>query len=100
MILSLNLSSPAEVGKRLAARARQRRLDNGMTQAELAERSGVPLGTLRLFERSGKASLEAVLKLAFVLEAESEFERLFYAQPPRTIDDVIGRSSRQRGRRK
>jgi transcriptional regulator with XRE-family HTH domain len=97
-MISLKLSSPTEVASRLAARAKQRRLDSGMTQLELAERSGVPLGTLRLFERSGKASLEAVVKLAFVLDAADEFERLFYAKPPLTIDDVVGQPNRKRVR--
>ena len=34
----------------------------------------MPYGTLRAFEEPGKASFEIVVKIAFALEAEDEFE--------------------------
>ncbi|MHB1103430.1 MAG: helix-turn-helix domain-containing protein [Devosia sp.] len=84
----------------LAGRARDRRLAQNMTQAGLAARAGVSLGTLKLFERTGKASLETVLRIAFALGADAEFDQLFAALSPRTIDDVIEKPPRRRGRRK
>jgi transcriptional regulator with XRE-family HTH domain len=79
---------------------KRRRIDANLTQRELASKAGVSYGSLRLFEETGKVSFEAVVKIAFALEAEAEFERLFPPRPPKTLDDVIGRPIRQRVRKK
>ena len=62
---------------------------------------GAPRGLfgLRPFEEVGKISLEALVKIAFVLRAEVEFGQLFPPQTPRTIDDVIYRPVRKRARK-
>ncbi len=93
------LGTPLEVMEAVAARVKRRRIDANLTQRELASVSGVPYSTLRLLEETGKASFEAVVKIAFALHAEREFDALFPPQTPRTIDDVIGRPARQRARR-
>lgn len=98
-MLSIMLNNPRDVMRKVAQRARQRRLHENLTQQGLAERAGVSLGTLKLFERSGKASLETVLLIAFALGSEKEFSCLFPPPPPRTIDDVVDKPARQRGRR-
>jgi transcriptional regulator with XRE-family HTH domain len=51
----------------LAKNVKARRLAIGLTQAGLASRSGVPLGTLRKFERTGAASIETLFKLLMVV---------------------------------
>lgn len=99
-MLTFSMTSPADVIKGISERIRRRRLDLELTQRELAARAGVSYGSLRLFEETGKISLEALVKLAFVLEGEAEFEHLFPPRPPKTIDDVVDRPVRQRGRRK
>ncbi|WP_261335454.1 helix-turn-helix domain-containing protein [Rhizobium leguminosarum] len=99
-MFSFNMTSPAEVIGGLSERMKRRRIDAGLTQRELAIRAGVSYGSLRLFEETGKISLEALVKIAFVLEAEAEFEHLFPPRPPKTIDDVIGRPVRQRVRKR
>ena len=99
-MFALSLTSPAEILKGVAARMKRRRLDLDLTQHELASRSGVSYGSLRLFEETGKASFEAVVKIAFALEAEAEFEALFPPRPVKTLDDVVGRPVRQRARSK
>jgi DNA-binding XRE family transcriptional regulator len=99
-MFAFNMTSPAEVIGRLSERMKRRRIDVGLTQRELAARADVSYGSLRLFEEIGKISLEALVKIAFVLEAEAEFEHLFPLRPPKTIDDVVDRPVRQRVRRK
>lgn len=79
---------------------KRRRIDGGLTQRDLAARAGVSYGSLRLFEETGKISLEALVRVAFALEGEAEFEHLFPPRPPKTIDDVVDRPVRQRVRRK
>lgn len=99
-MFALNLTSPAEILKCVATRMKHRRIDSNLTQRELASRSGVSYGSLRLFEETGKASFEAVVKIAFALEAETEFEALFPPRPARTLDEIVGRPVRQRVRKK
>lgn len=99
-MLAFSMSSPAEVIGGLAERMKRRRIQHGLTQRELAERSNVSYGSLRLFEKSGKISLESLVKIAFVLEAEAESNHLFPGRPPQNIDDVVDRPLKQRVRRK
>ena len=74
----------------LASRAKSLRKTQGFSQAELAERSGVSLGSLKRFEHSGQISLDSLLKLAFTLKALDEFELLFPAKEnPSSLDDLL-----------
>ena len=100
MVLSTKLSSPQDVLVGLAARAKRRRLDANLTQEGLAQRAQVSLGTLKLFERTGKASSEFIVRLAFALNAEEQFDHLFPPEAPKSIDDIIAKPQRLRGRRK
>ena len=56
-----------EVSKKLANRFRILRKKSKITQQEMAERSGVSLGSLKRFENPGKVSLESQLKLMHLL---------------------------------
>lgn len=99
-MLEFNLTSPAEIIDGVAGRMKRRRIDANLTQKEAASRAGVSYGSFRLFEETGKASFQTVVKIAFALEAEGEFEHLFPPRPPKTLEDVIGRPVRQRVRKK
>jgi transcriptional regulator with XRE-family HTH domain len=99
-MITLNIKSPADILRDVAARMKRRRIEANLTQRELASRSGVSYGSLRLFEETGKASFEAVVKIAFALEAEAQFEALFPSRPPMTLEDILGRPDRQRVRKK
>ncbi len=71
------LQTPSDTQRELAARVKARRLALNITQAELAERSGISLGSLRRFETTGEISLRAFLELALVLGELKEFSTLF-----------------------
>ena len=94
------ITSPAEVLATIGRRARALRLSRNLTQEGLAARADVSLGALKLFERSGKASIETVIKIAFALGVEAEFASLFPQDSFARIEDVIERTPRKRGRRK
>lgn len=96
--MALKLTSPFDAKQGLRARARKRRLENNLSQEGLAKRAGVSLGTLKRFERTGDISVESLIALAFALNAETEFEGLFPKQEYRSIDDVIAKPTRRRGR--
>jgi transcriptional regulator with XRE-family HTH domain len=74
--------------------ARDRRIALGITQADLAARSGVPLGTLKRFERLGEVSLSSLLALAEALDALEGFHALFPLPEARTLEDVEHQAAR------
>lgn len=98
--LPLKLASPFEIKEGLRRRAKQRRLENNLTQEGLSRRANVSLGTLKHFEKTGDASIEFLLAIAFALGAEREFDELFPSRPYKTIDDIVEKRQRLRGRRK
>jgi transcriptional regulator with XRE-family HTH domain len=57
-----------------------------LSQKEMAERSGVSLGSLKRFESQGKISLESFLKLAHLLGHLKDFEAILL--PDENLDDV------------
>ena len=68
--------TPSEVSLELAKRLKEIRRQLKLSQADLADRSGVSLGSLKRFENSGRISLESLLKLAHLLGKLKEFENL------------------------
>ena len=68
---------PGDVLKDTAQKHKVIRKQLKLSQAELAERSGVSLGSIKRFENSGKIAFESLLKLAHILGRLSEFESLF-----------------------
>ncbi len=86
----------------LAHRVKARRLERGWTQQELADRSGIALATYRRFERDGPISLERLLKLAVILDAQAGFDDLFAHPPARSLSELedADRPARKRGKRR
>lgn len=64
----------------LILRFKKRRKEAGLTQKELASRSGVSYGSIRRFELSGDISFASLLKLASVVGCLSDFNELFKYQ--------------------
>ena len=92
---------PEETATKLAVRLRERRLAHNLSQEGLSERSGVPLGTLKQFERTGKISLLSFIRLLVALKEETGLNQLLNEpQPFETLEDVLKQPKRrQRGRR-
>ncbi|WOF75179.1 helix-turn-helix transcriptional regulator [Parvibaculaceae bacterium PLY_AMNH_Bact1] len=86
-----SLITVSKAQEKLAEHLRAQRLALGLTQAGLAERSGVSLPTLRKFEQKGLISLESFLKLSMAL---GSLEKFVAAAEPITpefssIEDVL-----------
>lgn len=75
----------------IGERARKLRLMRNLRQEELATRAGVGIATVRRFEKTGGASIENVLRIATVLNAERAFEKLFEAPPYTSLDEALAR---------
>ncbi|SED61043.1 Helix-turn-helix [Rhodobacter sp. 24-YEA-8] len=68
--------------------ARQRRLLLGWSQADLAARSGVSLGSLKRFETSGEISLTSLLAIAEAMAVLEGFLSLFPMPEPRNLSEI------------
>ena len=80
-------------------RLKRRRLALQLTQQGLADRSGVSLGTLKKFERSGQIALQSFVRLAIALQDERALEQLMQEQKFSSLDEVLqSDKQRQRGR--
>ena len=73
----------------LVERFREVRRESKMSQTAIAQRSGVSLGSVKRFERTGEISLSSLLKLAFVLGYEDDFNNLFTRKNYQSIFDVV-----------
>jgi len=88
-----------QLSKQIADRIRLLRLNQEWSQREVAARAEIPLATYRLFETTGKISLERLLRVATALHRSQDFENLFAPPPIRSIDDLVDkRPKRKRGR--
>ena len=87
----------------LGGRARQLRIFHELKQGELAARAGLGPGTIVRFERTGRASIENVLRIATVLGADEAFDGLFEVPKYKTLDEALAQpasATRQRVRRR
>ena len=62
-------------------------------QKELAERSGVSLGSIKRFEQTGEISLQSLTKIAIALRAEDELESLFTSANFESIEEILNGQS-------
>lgn len=102
-ILAISLKSPNDVLQEVRDRFKRRRLALNLTQAGLAKRSGVALGSLKRFETSGLVAFDSLLKLALVLDCLGDFDGLAdedaQAMSGKPLDEVLaGTRTRKKGR--
>lgn len=99
------LISLSKAQKTLVQNVRERRLQMDLTQEGLAERSGVPLSTLRKFEQTGMISLESFLKILSIVGGLEEMIEGLKPNKPlfRSIDEVLNndeKTIKKRGSKK
>lgn len=94
------LHTPEDVARQLAERVKALRLRRNWKRATLADRSGVSEASLKRFERTGRISLENLLKLAFALDRLHEMTTLFDPAPATSIKELEAQqdSAPKRGR--
>jgi len=97
--MSFTLHSSDEIAMELAKRAKGRRLSLNLTLEGLAKRSGVALGTLKKFERTGQISLVSFIRLSVALNDDAALERLLHEPEYDTLEDVLEvKKKHKRGR--
>ena len=83
------LYAPVDVADTIAERIRALRLSRKWKQSTLAERAGVSLASLRRFERTGKGSIDLLLRLAFTLDRLPDFLNILLTDSPATMDELV-----------
>ena len=85
----LNQKTPNEIAKSLAEKIKQQRKKLKISQQELAQKSGVSLGSIKRFETKYEISLQSFIKIAIALDLDGDFEGLFAAKSYTSINEVI-----------
>lgn len=83
------LRSPGDVNKQIAEQMQKRRKEKKLTQVQMSKRADVSLGSLKRFERTGEISLSSLIKIAFALGCEDDFDHLFAKKGYASIQEVI-----------
>ena len=95
-MIRLTQKTPDVIQAELAEKVRARRRELRYSQAELARRSGVSLGSLKRFEREHEISLASLVKLSIALGCWEDFDALFARPRYNSIEDVIASAQRAR----
>ena len=81
--------TPKEIGNLIAGRIRAIRKRRKLSQEKLSEKSGVSLGSLKRFERSGEISFTSLIKIAIALDVAADLEELFKEIPYLSIKEML-----------
>ncbi|MDR1997999.1 MAG: helix-turn-helix transcriptional regulator [Candidatus Margulisbacteria bacterium] len=73
----------------LVRRTRLRRKEAKLSQAALASRAGVSLGSLKRFEQTGEIALSSFIRIAYVLGYEHDLEQLLTRKNYQSLDEII-----------
>lgn len=74
----------------LVERVKMRRKEQGLSQKELAVRSGVSYASVRRFETEGEISLSSLMRIAQVLDCMQDFDALFRTKKIVDLKDFQG----------
>lgn len=81
--------TPTEIIKNLVLKIQDRRKKLKISQVELAQKSGVSLGSIKRFESKYEISLSSLIKIAIALDLDKDFDNLFSQKNYISIDEVI-----------
>lgn len=84
-----NPKTPNDIAKELVEKIKQHRKKLKISQAQLATKSGVSLGSIKRFESKYEISLNSFIKILIALSLEQDLENLFTQKSYNSIDEVI-----------
>ena len=84
-----NSRTPNNIAKELVEKIKQHRKKLKISQAQLATKSGVSLGSIKRFESKYEISLNSFIKILIALNLEGDLENLFTQKNYTSIDEVI-----------
>ena len=83
------MKTPETYLLQIAQRERMIRKKNRFSRKYLSKKSNVSYGSLKRFEETGNISLASLIKIAIALDCVEDFETLFRARMPESIEDII-----------
>ncbi len=88
-------ATPKQICLELAQRLRKLRKERRLSQSNLAERSGVSLGSIKRFETTGQIALVSLLRLAAIFERLIDFDSVFNAsEKTKDIEKLFSNKTR------
>ena len=84
-----NPKTPNDIVHELVDKIKQHRKKLKISQAQLATKSGVSLGSIKRFESKYEISLNSFIKILIALNLEHDLENLFLQKSYNSIDEVI-----------
>ena len=84
-----NPKTPNDIAKELVGKIKQHRKKLKISQAQLATKSGVSLGSIKRFESKYEISLNSFIKILIALNLEQDLENLFTQKCYNSIEEVI-----------
>ena len=84
-----NPKTPNDIARELVGKIKQHRKKLKISQAQLATKSGVSLGSIKRFESKYEISLNSFIKILIALNLEGGLENLFTQKNYASIDEVI-----------
>lgn len=88
-VFFFNPKTPNDIAHELVEKIKQHRKKLKISQAQLASKSGVSLGSIKRFESKYEISLNSFIKILIALNLEQDLENLFTQKKYNTIDEVI-----------
>ena len=76
-MLDFAFSTSDEVTAELGLRLKAVRLSQSLTQADLAERAGVSVGTVKVLEKAGQTSVASLIRVVQALGLTDQLQSLF-----------------------
>ena len=84
-----NPKTPNDIAHELVEKIKQHRKKLKISQAQLASKSGVSLGSIKRFESKYEIPLNSFIKILIALNLEQNLENLFKQKDYNSIDEVI-----------
>lgn len=95
--IMFELSTPKEILKELALRAKNERIRQNKTQEDMAKKAGIGLATYQRFESNGQIKFESFVSILFVLGRSQELSNILKG-PAFSPKNLFGKKEKSRER--
>jgi len=95
--IMFELSTPKEILKELALRAKNERIRQNKTQEDMAKKAGIGLATYQRFESNGQIKFESFVSILFVLGRSQELSNILKG-PAFSPKNLFGKTEKSRER--
>ena len=94
-MLDFTFSTSDEITAELGLRLKAVRLSQSLTQADLAERAGISVGTVKALERTGQSCVASLVRVVQALGLTDQLQSLFVLQ----VQSIAAMEQAQRAKR-